>query len=381
MIAPPNRLGKHDAEVPIRHLYLHIPFCPKICPYCSFYKSTLQGDLRDDFVTALILELEQQLAVAVIRPETIFFGGGTPTALSIGQLGRLLELLGKRLDLSRLREWTVEMNPATVSRAKADLLLAHGVNRISMGVQSWDPVLLTTLGRVHSVEEARASYAILREAGVPSVNLDLMFAIPGQTRRMWLETLQTTLDLAPDHIAAYSLTYEEDTAFFEALQAGRHQRDAMLDADLFLLGMETLHVAGYQQYEVSNYARSGHACLHNLAYWEGADYLGLGPSAVSTLGGIRRTNFPDTAAYVEALLSGKQPPFSVERLDLGTRRKERLAFSLRTAMGLAVEEVERWGDWLESCRETGWLGRNREGRWVLTAQGRLVADSLAEEFC
>jgi oxygen-independent coproporphyrinogen-3 oxidase len=291
-------LGENCAEPPDRalaaadgvaHLYVHIPFCPKICPYCSFYKEASDRHKTQPFLDAVLAELDRQIGRLAhcgrpLRPQTIFFGGGTPSALSTPQLEYLLGGLRARLDLSDLREWTLEMNPATVSLEKARALRDLGVNRVSMGVQSWEPQLLAVLGRVHSASQARRSYEILREAGFANVNLDLIFGVPTQTRAHWEDSLAATIALAPEHISAYNLTYEEDTEYFRRFTLGELSQDNDADAALFELTAETLENAGYEPYEISNFARPGRECAHNLAYWSGADYLGLGPSAFSTVG-------------------------------------------------------------------------------------------------
>ncbi len=193
LLSPPAR---ENPAGEVRHLYVHVPFCPKICPYCSFYKEASDRNKTQRFLDAVLLELDQQSAVLPpLRPRTIFFGGGTPSALSTPQLEYLLTGLRERLDLSALTEWTLEMNPATVSLEKAQLLRGLGVNRVSMGVQSWEPQLLAVLGRVHSAEQARRSYDILREAGFTNVNLDLIFGIPTQTPEMWRRSLEATIAL------------------------------------------------------------------------------------------------------------------------------------------------------------------------------------------
>ena len=276
---------------PIRHLYVHIPFCLKICPYCSFYKERLDRSKTQRFLDALLAELDLESARHPLQPQTLFFGGGTPSALSTRQLEYLLSGMRERLDLSALTEWTMEMNPATVSLEKARMLRALGVNRVSLGVQSWDPALLAVLGRVHTAAQAERSYEILREAVFDNVNLDLMFAIPTQTLAQWEATLEKTLALQPEHLSAYCLTYEEDTSFFRRFQAGEYAQDKEWDADLFEMTLDRLAAAGYEPYEISNHARPGRECLHNLAYWQGADYLGLGPSAFSTCGANRRGDY------------------------------------------------------------------------------------------
>ena len=269
-----------EATTELRHLYVHIPFCPKVCPYCSFYKEASDRNKTQAFLDSVLLDLDCRLQeVATCRLETIFFGGGTPSALSVKQLEFLLTGLHRRLDLTGLREWTLEMNPATVSLEKAQMLHDFGVNRISMGVQSWDPEMLDRLGRVHSAQQAERSFDILREAGFTNLNLDLMFGIPGQSIETWEQSLRKTIRLAPEHISAYCLTFEEDTEFFRRHQRGELPQDTEQEAKIFERTMAILETGGYQQYEISNYANPGFECRHNLAYWLGHDYLGLGPSA------------------------------------------------------------------------------------------------------
>ena len=363
----------------IRHLYVHIPFCPKVCPYCSFYKEASDRNKTQRFLDSVLKELEVRSASREIEPETIFFGGGTPSALSTPQLSYLLSGIRSRLDLSSLREWTLEMNPATVSREKAEMLLSLGVNRISMGVQSWDDQLLKVLGRVHSSAQAAKSYEVLRAAGFENVNLDLIFAVPTQSREQWRDTVLRTIELKPDHISAYCLTYEEDTAFFDRFSRGEFQQDAEWDADLFETTMDVLESAGYAQYEISNYAQPGRECRHNLAYWLGADYIGLGPSAFSTCGSRRWQNVPDTASYCDRMeTAGVAEGFS-EDLTVHVRQKEEAAFSLRTNRGAQAETLAPWSAEIEHLEAEGLLQREA-GRVLLTRRGKLLADAVAETF-
>jgi oxygen-independent coproporphyrinogen-3 oxidase len=270
----------------VRHLYVHIPFCARICPYCAFYKERADPSQTQRFCEALLRELGDVSAKFPIDVDTIFFGGGTPTALTSAQLEFLLNGFRERLDLSRLTEWTFEANPGSVSERKAAVLRAFGINRISLGVQSWDDNLLQVLGREHNAAQAEESYRIMRAAGFRSVSVDLMFGLPGQSLTQWEGTLAHTVALQPDHISAYCLTYEEDTEFFARQTRGEYREDPGSDAQFFESSMRILEGAGYRQYEISNYARPGYESVHNRGYWAGADYH----SAVSAIVSVARAS-------------------------------------------------------------------------------------------
>jgi len=364
----------------VRHLYVHIPFCLKICPYCNFYKEASDRNKTQAFLDSLLVELDRRLdELPGVWVETIFFGGGTPSALSVNQLEFLLSGLRRRLDISNIREWTLEMNPATVSLEKARMIRDFGVNRISMGVQSWNSKILETLGRVHSAKQAERSFEILRQAGFNNVNLDLIFGIPGQPASLWKETLDKTIGLEPEHISAYCLTYEEDTEFFRRLSQGELTQDVERDAALYELTMGLLDAAGYKQYEISNYARAGFECLHNLAYWLGRSYLGLGPSAFSTVGSRRWKNTPDTSLYVEQIQSKIEPIAFEETLSSQMRLAEEIAFGLRTSTGVSGSKMANWPDEVASLLSEGYMEK-AGNRVRLTVKGRMVADSVAELF-
>jgi oxygen-independent coproporphyrinogen-3 oxidase len=360
-----------------RHLYIHIPFCLQICPYCSFYKDIAGPGKADPLVDAVVREAG--LFGRNCAPRTVFIGGGTPTALSVSQLERLLAGLREHLDFSGVEEFTMEMNPATVTARKAELLRGHGVNRVSMGVQSWDPDLLKVLGRVHDAEQVRNSFAILRKAGFDNLNLDLIYGVPGQTLTQWEDSLHKTTGLQPDHISAYCLTYEEDTEYFDRLQRGEFRENTEQDAAFFERGVELLSAAGYEQYEISNYAKPGRECGHNLAYWEGADYLGLGPSAWSTVGERRWQNVPDTAAYVRAVQAGVRPIRDEEALPPETREAEKIAFGLRMNAGIDPARLSERRGFVAGLREEGLL-EDHGPRVRLTERGRLLADEIAAEL-
>jgi oxygen-independent coproporphyrinogen-3 oxidase len=377
---------------PIHHLYVHIPFCARICPYCAFYKDLLDRSQTWRFCEAILRELELYQGGAIsgsprqlesrrslLLPSTIYFGGGTPTALTTAQLEFLLEGFRQRLDLSSLEEWTMEANPGSVSARKATLLRRLGVTRISLGVQSWDNELLRVLGREHSADQAAQSFHLLRAAGFTNINVDLMFGLPGQTIEQWRLTLEKTIALQPDHISAYSLTYEEDTEFFLRHASGEFRKDADTDAEYFEMAMSILENAGYEHYEISNYVRPGFSSVHNRAYWLGENYLGIGPSAVSTVDMRRWQNVCDYRTYIDRVLSVQSAVGSSEDLTNEMKRTERIALALRTHDGISASELKHFAQQTDEFIALGLL-RESNGNFVLTRKGKAVADSVAEAF-
>ena len=361
----------------IEHLYIHIPFCPNICPYCAFYKESAGRERVDSYLDALLLEAD--VWASQLRPKTIFFGGGTPSSLSLGQFEKLLVGLHGRLDLSDLKEWTIEMNPATVAIDKARMLRDAGINRVSMGVQSWDDAVLGTLGRTHNAAKAEESFHLLREAGFENLSIDLIFGVPGQSFDSWHDSLERSLRLAPEHLSAYGLTYEEDTDFFQKLGRGEMAPNETLEADQFELTASHLGSAGYLQYEVSNYGLPGRESKHNMAYWMGSDYLGLGPSAFSTVGARRWRNIRETGIYTETTFAGKTAVDFEEEVSVELKKRERAAFGMRTLLGLPSTEASSWQLELSEFRSQG-LVEERDNRWLLTPKGRLLADTVSEIF-
>ena len=388
MADAPNH-NSATAEGTVRHLYVHIPFCARICPYCAFYKELLDRSQTERFCEAILAELRQHAhdrpasatprAGRQLRPLTIYFGGGTPTALTTTQLEFLLGGFRDSLDLSEIVEWTMEANPGSVSPRKAALLRRLGVTRISLGVQSWDDDLLKLLGRDHRATHLRESFRVLREAEFPSVNVDLMFGLPGQTLDQWRTTLEKTIALGPDHISTYCLTYEEDTEFFLRHARGEFRQDSDADAEFFQLTMSVLEAAGYEHYEISNYARPGFQSAHNRAYWSGADYLGIGPSAFSTIGMKRWQNIPDFRRYADAVLSGRSAISSVEQLTPEIKRAEKIALALRTNDGAPAELLAPFSNETREFVRLGLLHRARDN-FILTRVGKALADSVAEAF-
>jgi len=362
-------------------LYLHIPFCHRVCPYCSFYKHTPGDTPIGAFLDSLAAEARHRMT-GLPRPRTIYLGGGTPSMLSPTHLRRLFGALHEVCaGFEGIEEVTFEANPATFDAAKARLFRELGVTRVSLGIQSFASHVLEILGREHTPEQAAESVGILREAGIPSVNIDLMFSIPGQSDGDWENTLRRTIDLAPDHISAYNLTYEEDTAFIESLRRGEMSEDEDTDARQFHLARALLGEAGYDHYETSNHAHPGHHSRHNLGYWRGEDYLGLGPGAVGTIGGVRSRNIPDTAKYIGMVNTIGHAVVESEALDADALRVERIAMGLRTSEGIpmAILTTDARAR-AHALAEDGMAEITPDGRIRLRGTGRALVDPIAAEL-
>lgn len=385
---------------PVRSLYVHVPFCARKCSYCAFYSEASSGEMVNRYVRALIHELE--MIAPDLQPETVFFGGGTPSLLNLQQWREILEAM-QRLNLLGAKEWTVECNPATVSLEKARLLRSFGVNRLSMGVQSLDEVLLERLGRVHTRSMVFRSFEALRKAGFDNLNLDLMFAIPGQTREIWQRTLSEVMALQSEHLSTYEVIYEEDTALFHQLRAGEFAVNEDLACEMYEDFVEAATRAGFLQYEVANFARtrkeeSSHSrnsrppnsyrCEHNVNYWRGGDFHGAGPSATGYVRGVRSRNWANTTLYCERLEGNARPVESSETLSPVARAGETAAFGLRMVEGWPYDEFQRvtgmdlrsgWCSEMLQLVERGW-GAMTTKDFRLTTQGLRFADSAAELF-
>lgn len=388
-----------QSDAPVSSLYVHVPFCAHKCEYCAFYSEASSGDLINRYVAALQRELE--LVADTLRPRTVFFGGGTPSILNLKQWQQILRTM-ERLSLLGAAEWTVECNPATVSLDKAKLLRDFGVNRVSMGVQSLDERLLERLGRIHSREQVFKSFDTLRAAGFENINVDLMFAIPTQTMDIWQATLNEAFALHSEHLSCYEVIYEQDTPLFAQLKAGEFDVDEDLACDMYETLIERGAKAGFVQYEVANFAQHSaehgarnadplipsQACQHNVNYWRGGDYHGLGPSATGYIGKVRTRNWSNTPLYCEQLEKGQRAFEMKEELPPLKRAGEIAAFGLRMTAGWPFEEFKRVsgfdlrGEWDEPMNDLvrkGWADFMPE-RFRLNRQGLRFADSAAEMF-
>lgn len=379
---------------PVTSLYVHVPFCAHKCSYCAFYSEASNGEVISRYVDALTSELE--MVAGDLKPRTIFFGGGTPSLLNLRQWEQILQTM-ERLGLTGATEWTVECNPATVSLDKAKLLRSFGVNRISMGVQSLNTDLLERLGRIHSREMVFKSFDILRSAGFDNVNIDLMFAIPGQTMQIWRETLDEALALGSEHLSSYEVIYEDDTPLYAQLKAGEFDVDEELACSMYEELVSRSAAAGFRQYEIANFARHlsalpsdipDRACKHNVNYWRGGCYYGLGPSAAGYVRGVRTKNWSNTIMYCEQLEQGKRAIESREELPLQRRAAETAAFGLRMNAGWPFNEFEKvtgqdlrqdWSTEMKQLIQQG-LGRADDQRFYLTPKGLRFADTAAELF-
>lgn len=374
-------------------LYVHVPFCASTCDFCAFYQVKPDAGKVRDYFTGLDREI--RLVEWGKRPSTVFFGGGTPGLLSPGQLEQLGQLVHTLAPAGGLHEWTIELAPASVTEARLEALKNIGVTRISLGVQSLRPTLLDALGRQHTREQVLRAYDLIRRVDFRSVNLDLMFALPGQSESEWLEDLDETLALQPDHLSTYCLTFEEDTALWVKLSQGKVKLDPEREAALYERTWERLSYSGFGQYEVSNFARPGHACLHNVNTWRMFEWVGLGPSAASQSHGWRGGNVADLAQWGQHLEKGERMTEDRTELSPLLLLEDSLIFGLRMNAGVDWERLQARflgrtapllaprlhavNDLLNRLDSEGFLHR-RDSRIALTTRGRLVADSVGSEI-
>ncbi|HUH15064.1 MAG TPA: radical SAM family heme chaperone HemW [Gaiellaceae bacterium] len=361
----------------MRHLYVHLPFCAHRCGYCDFVTVTGHDGGHGGYVDALLGELALERGLLADRPETVFLGGGTPTFTEPGALARLLAAL------PRAAETTVEANPETVTPALAALLREHGVNRVSLGAQSFQPHLLETLERRARPEQVRAAVATLRDAGFDNISLDLVYGIPGQSPADLERDLAEALALGPEHLSCYELEAKPGTRFTHA-HGEELARQAEAMEDYFERVVDVLTGAGYRWYETANFCRAGGRDLrarHNLAYWLGRDYLGLGIGAVSTVGGLRWRNAPSLPRYAAALARGDRPARKLERLEPEVRSRELLMLGLRLDEPLPLAGLDGAVDRDALARlERHGLVRAAGGTVALTRRGRFLGGGVTAEL-
>ena len=383
-------------------LYIHIPFCEKKCNYCDFNSIPYNGRVGvvDEYIDAVAKELEARKDTPpspLIRGEkkngfafkTVYIGGGTPTSLSNKQLDRLLNTVGAYCNTPLLEEYTIEVNPGTLDEEKINILRQHKINRISLGVQSFHDRTLKLLGRIHSAEEAKHAFMLLREGSFKNINIDLIYGCPEQSLEEWREDLETVCALGPEHVSTYCLSYEEGTPLKKALDNGTIKRlDEQDELRMYKLTRTLLKKNGYKHYEISNFARNGMMCRHNIVYWRNEGYLGVGAGAFSYINRSRASNEKNVQRYIEAVNSRGTAACFSERLLPEKRAGETLVMSLRMLSGITTEEFIKstgfdllltYGGKIARLVKMGLLSFNGK-RLRLTQKGLCVADSIMVEF-
>lgn len=356
-------------------LYIHIPFCVRKCAYCDFVSYAGQQEKFSAYVDALTEEMARRPSDAPVT--SVFLGGGTPSLLPAEQLSRLLSAVRARYNLTKNCEITSEANPGTVTKAWLDAAAEGGINRLSVGVQAVQPDLLRAIGRIHSFEQARETFEMARQSGINNLSADLMYALPGQTLGMWEQSLQAVMSLDPWHLSCYALTVAEGTPFGDLDAKGMLPRpDEDEEMAMQTTTSRILLAHGLHQYEVSNYAKPGCACRHNVGYWTRKDYIGLGCAAASLEGNVRRSNVSTLAEY----LAGA-PFASEETLTTEDAAFEELMLGLRMVQGVALSETawKLFAEGLEKQRKRGLL-TVQERRVRLTARGFDVMNTVLAEL-
>lgn len=369
-------------------VYVHVPFCARSCDFCAFY----QVEPRRSDIDLYLETIEREFAL--VNPpsacDTAFWGGGTPGLLPARDLERLGRAQIDHLGVP-LREWSVELAPGSVKSDKLSVLKDLGVNRVSLGVQSFSPRLLDALGRQHSLDQVNRAWELIEKAGFQSRNLDLMFALPGQSLDEWRADLREAVARGADHVSTYCLTFEEDTALFVKLSAGKVSIDIERDRAFYEETWRVMGESGFEQYEISNYARPGHICIHNQHTWRMHQWAGVGPSAAGQERGWRSANPPDLLQWARQIGEGIRG--TVDRVQLSDEQlaEDCLIFGLRMNEGIVLEELEsRFSKrilaphraTLERLTKEGLLAVRETSpvRHALTDAGRLVADAVGVEF-
>lgn len=359
-------------------IYVHIPFCLRKCGYCQFYSVPTGGGVPDGFIEAVLNECRFRSAIHAeqVPIQTVYLGGGTPSLLTPLQVDTVLGVLQRRFTIPEDSEISIEANPQCV---KPDMLAAYrsmGINRISLGVQSFWNDELDMLGRIHDARQARRACRTASESGIRSISFDLIYGLPEQSLSRWAETLKEALDYRPDHLSTYELTWSQSTPLGRRIEAGLLARpDTETVCEMFLLTDRMLTDAGYEHYEVSNYALPGFRCRHNEATWTRKTYIGLGPSAHSFDGAVRSWNASDLEAYHLALSEHRLPCRMEERIDSHRRRLERISLGLRRSEGIPVRWIPEKGREIMYLLEAD-LARVSGSALRLTARGYLLADEI-----
>lgn len=369
-------------------IYIHIPFCARKCNYCDFLSAPETRETKEHYLDLLDREMQLYKEIVSAREvDTLFIGGGTPSFLEEDLTDKLLCSVKKWIPLENLNEFTIECNPNSVTGEKLRLYKEAGVTRISLGMQSACDEELKKLGRLHSVKEFEKAYELVRNHGFERVNIDVMAAIPGQTIESYKRTLEYVMRLSPEHISSYSLIIEEGTPFYEMYRENPPV-DEDTDRQMYDLTKNILGRHGYHRYEISNYAKEGQECIHNLKYWQGGDYLGLGLGAASCMEHERWSNARGLTDYEDRICRGQKPVEQTEELGEEEQKAEFMFLGLRCMEGVSAERFEkkfhqsveeRYGKVLHKYENMG-LMRLVNGNWQLTEQGIDVSNHIFADF-
>lgn len=371
-------------------VYVHLPFCACRCSYCDFFSTLQLADAGTSYVEAVVAEARLRRGeLCGAQVKTLYLGGGTPSQLPLPLLSRLIDGLRESLDLSVVEEFTVEANPDDVTPKWCAAVAALGVNRVSMGVQSFEDQILRLIGRRHTARQAMDAVANLREAGISNISIDLIFGLPGQTVASWTVSVEQAIALKPQHISAYGLTYEEGTRLWRQREQGEVVEVPEEQClEMYRVLVDELQAAGYEHYEISNFALPDYHSRHNSSYWDNTPYLGLGAAAHSYDGKVRRWNPHDLRQYMDKVLAGELA-CELEELSRSERYDERVMLGLRTARGVDAERLRMdFGDvaWRYFIREVarhveaGNLRVTEDGRYVLTRDGIMLSDSIIRDL-
>jgi putative oxygen-independent coproporphyrinogen III oxidase len=374
----------------IKSAYIHIPFCHHICHYCDFNKVFLQGQPVDDYLEAL----EQEIAMTLNNCrtehlETIFVGGGTPTALNEKQLDRLCRIIRNNLPTGEQLEFTFEANPGDLSVEKLQILKDAGVNRISLGAQTFNDELLKKIGRAHCANDIIHSIAAIKKIGFKNISIDLIFSLPGQTIVDFKETLQEAFSLEIPHYSGYSLIIEPKTVFYNLMQRGKLLTPGEdVEAEMYELLMEEMELHGYRQYEISNFSKQGFESRHNLTYWNNEEYFGFGAGAHSYVDGFRRSNVGPLKKYMEMIKKGHFPVLEENKVSKAEQMEEEMFLGLRKKEGVSIpkffhkfglDPISLFQNEITSSVQKGWLETNSKNIY-LTKRGRLLGNEVFQSF-
>lgn len=371
-------------------IYVHIPFCASRCSYCDFFSTLRLADVGTPYVEALIAEARLRCGELHGEPvKTLYLGGGTPSQLPVPLLARLVEGLREALDLSVIEEFTIEANPDDVTPDWCAALPPLGVNRVSMGVQSFEDSILRFIGRRHTARQAVEAVGNLRHAGITNISIDLIFGLPGQTVTSWTDSVNQAIDLKPQHISAYGLTYEEGTRLWHQRERGEVVEVPEEQCiEMYRILVDTLQSAGYEHYEISNFALPGYHSRHNSSYWNDTPYLGLGAAAHSYDGAVRRYNPADLQEYIGKITAGA-PAYEQEELTQWERYDERVMLGLRTARGVDAARLrqdfgdEAWHHFTNEARPhiaARHLRVTDDNHYILTRDGIMLSDAIIRDL-